>query len=491
MHLISPLSQTVAIPRTRDGMTRALAWLCGALIAACAMIGTAPRAAAQVPGSFADLAESVLPAVVNITVTKTVEAPAGIEDFLRRFDPRRGEEGAAPTPPRRRATGGGTGFVIESSGIVITNNHVIEEAEDITVRLQSGEEFKAELIGKDPPTDLAVLRIKADRKLPSLRFGNSDEARIGDWVLTVGSPFGLGGSVTAGILSARNRDINTGLYDDFLQTDAPINPGNSGGPMINMKGEVIGINTAIFSPSGGNAGVGFAIPSNLAQSVIAQLQKSGKVQRGWLGVSFQPITRELADSLGLDKVEGVLVASVVAGGPADKGGIQSGDIILDYNGQRITPTNRLPALVAETEIGKTVKVVVMRKNKRQTLNVKIAERDESQVEASFGPGGSPDSGAEVTILGMTLGELTPEVRGSLGISEEVQGAVVLFVEQGSPAQSQGLRRGDVIVAVSLEDVKGPAEVAKRVDEVRKSKRPSVLLRVHRGGEFTHITVPFN
>ncbi len=295
--------------------------------------------------------------------------------------------------------------------------------------------------------------------------------------------------MTAGILSARNRDINTGLYDDFLQTDAPINPGNSGGPMINMKGEVIGINTAIFSPSGGNAGVGFAIPSNLAQSVIAQLRKQGKVQRGWLGVSFQPITRELADSLGLEKVEGVLVASVVAGGPAEKGGIQSGDIILDYDGQRITPSNRLPGLVANTPIGKTVKVVVLRKNKRQTLNVKIAERDESQVEASFGPDGTP-GGGEVTILGLTLGELTPDVRGSLGIAEDIQGAVVLFVEQGSAAQSQGLRRGDVIVAVSLEDVKSPAEVAKRVEEVRKSKRPSVLLRVYRGGEFSHITVPF-
>jgi len=456
-------------------------------------LGASQASAGFVPESFADLAESVLPSVVNITVTKEVpRSQGGLEDFLRRFDPRqqRGEgEEEQPLPPRKRS-GGGTGFIIDASGLIVTNNHVVGDADEITVRFQDNEEFKAELVGTDPATDLAVIRIKTDRKLKALEFGDSDKARVGDWVITIGNPFGLSGSVTAGIISARNRNIQTGLYDDFIQTDSSINPGNSGGPMFNLDGEVIGINTAIFSPSGGNDGIGFSIPSNLAKTVIAQLIEKGEVKRGWLGVSFQPINRELAESLGLDEIKGALVAAVTSDGPAEKAGIRSGDLIIEYDGKEITQRQRLPGLVANTPIGEKVKVVVLRKGDRKTFTVKIAERDEEQIQASLGEDG-PTAPGEVSVLHMTLGELSTEVRESLGIDESIKGAVIMDVEAGSYAQEQGLRRGDVIVAVSLEDVESPADVVARVAEVKDKGRPSVLFRVYRGGAYSHITVSFD
>nr|WP_279347179.1 Do family serine endopeptidase [Govania unica] len=468
-----------------------------------ALAGVQPAGAQTVP-SFADLAAKVLPSVVNITVTKTVEGQPGIEEFLRRFGAPGAGPDASPAPggkgqgkqddsssPRQRATGGGTGFVVDPSGIIVTNSHVIEDADGITVKLQSGEEFKAEVIGSDPATDVAVIRIKPGRALTPVAFGNSDMARVGDWVLTIGNPYGLAGSVTAGIISARNRDINTGLYDDFIQTDSPINPGNSGGPMFNMKGEVIGINTAIFSPSGGNAGIGFSIPANLAKTVVAQLRESGKVKRGWLGVSFQPISKDLADSLGLKSVEGALVASVVEDGPAAKAGIISGDILLEYNGNKITQMQRLPGLVANTPIGKSVPVVVLRKNQNKSLLVKIVERKEEGDKKSPGVQGK-DSGAgkEKSVLGLSLAPLTDDLRGSLGLAKGIKGVVVVNVDANSNATAQGLRRGDVIVSVSLEDVTSPEDVVKRVEDARKNGRPSVLFRVFRGGNYSHITVPF-
>mgnify|MGYP005847382123 CR=1 FL=1 len=453
-------------------------------------LGMSQASARFVPESFADLAESVLPSVVNITVTKEVpRSTGGLEDFLRRFDPRQQEEQEQPLPPRKRS-GGGTGFIIDKSGLIVTNNHVVGEADEITVRFQDSEEHKAELVGTDPATDLAVIRIKTDRKLKALEFGDSDKARVGDWVVTIGNPFGLGGSVTAGIISARNRNIQTGLYDDFIQTDSSINPGNSGGPMFNLEGEVIGINTAIFSPSGGNAGIGFSIPSNLATSVIAQLIEKGEVKRGWLGVSFQPVNRELAESLGLDEVKGALVAAVTSDGPAEKAGLRSGDLIIEYDGTEITQRQRLPVLVANTPIGEKVKVVVLRKGDRKTFTVRIAERDEEQIQASLGESG-PTTPGEVSVLHMTLGELTTDVRESLGIDEKIKGAVIMDVKPGSYAQEQGLRRGDVIVSVSLEDVSSPADVVARVAEVKEKGRPSVLFRVYRGGAYSHITVSFD
>jgi serine protease Do len=453
-------------------------------------VAVAAAPTANTPVSFADLAEQVLPAVVNITVEKTVQSPQPLEEFFRRFGPREfGDESGQGQAPKRRRAGGGTGFIIDSSGILVTNNHVVDGAESITVTLHSGEEYKAEVIGTDAPTDIAVLKITPKKPLPAVKFGDSDKVRVGDWVITIGNPFGLSGSVTAGIISARNRDINTGLYDDFLQTDSPINPGNSGGPMFNMDGEVIGMNTAIFSPSGANNGIGFAIPSNMTKSIVAQLRASGKVKRGWLGVSFQVVTKEMAESLGLKSANGALVASVTAGGPADKGGIKDGDVIIQFDGKDITDTQRLPSIVANTPIGKTVKVVVVRKGKPLTLSVTVAERKEDQLAQADGKP-MPGSGDEKTVLSMTVGALTPEVRESLGLGDDIKGVVVLYVEGGSDADAKGLQRGDVIVSVSLEDVDSPAAFAKRVEDVRKSGRPSVLLRIYRGGNYSHITVPF-
>lgn len=467
-----------------------------AVLAVALPVSAQTRPAAPPPGapaSFADLAEQVLPAVVNITVEKTVSAPAPIEEFFRRFGPR---EFGAPdnkddgnTPKRRRA-GGGTGFIIDPAGILVTNNHVVEGADSITVALQNGDEYKAEVVGTDAPTDIAVLKITPKKPLPAVKFGDSNKVRVGDWVITIGSPFGLGGSVTAGIISARNRDINTGLYDDFLQTDSPINPGNSGGPMFNLNGEVIGINTAIFSPSGANNGIGFAIPSNMAKTIVAQLRTGGSVKRGWLGVSFQTITKEMAESLGLKSANGALVASVTPGGPADKGGIQSGDVITQFDGKVITDTQRLPNIVANTPIGKTVKVVVVRKDKTLTLSVKVAERKEDELAQADGQQPLPGSGNEKTVLSMTVGALSPDVRESLGLGDAIKGVVVLNVAAGSEAEAKGLQRGDVIVSVSLEDVATPEAFAKRVADVQKSGRPSVLLRIYRGGNYSHITVPF-
>ncbi|RMF11347.1 MAG: Do family serine endopeptidase [Alphaproteobacteria bacterium] len=465
----------------------------GAILVAMALVAAPGDGVAKpvyLPSSFADLAEQVLPSVVNITVTKEVpRTGGGLEDFLRRFDPRAPEQRERPLPPRRRS-GGGTGFVVDAKGLIVTNNHVVEDADKITVQFQEGEEYDAELVGTDPATDLAVIRIDPKHKLTALKFGDSDKARVGDWVITIGNPFGLSGTVTAGIISARNRNIQTGLYDDFIQTDSSINPGNSGGPMFNLDGEVIGINTAIFSPSGGNDGIGFSIPSNLAKTVITQLIEKGEVKRGWLGVAFQPVTRETAESLGLDEARGALVSSVTADGPAEKAGIRSGDIIIEYDGKEVNARQRLPGMVANTPIGSKVEVVVLRKGKRKTFTVQIAERDEDKIQASLG-GQAPGDRDEVSVLAMTLGSLTTEVRESLGIDEDVEGAVILHVEPGSHAQEQGLRRGDVIVSVSLEDVKNPEEVVARVEEVRKEGRPSALFRIYRGGNYFHVTISFD
>lgn len=490
------MSRSIVVPsRPIGALVRQAIVMAMLAMAAFFLAIPAPQAAPMAPGApatFADLAQQVLPAVVDITVEKTVQTTPAIEEFMRRFRPQipgQEDDQQRPAPPRRRA-GGGTGFIIDPNGVIITNNHVIEGADSISVRLQGGQEYKAKLIGSDTPTDIAVLKIETKQLLPAVKFGDSDKARVGDWVITIGNPFGLGGSVTAGIISARNRDINTGLYDDFIQTDSPINPGNSGGPMFNMNGEVIGINTAIFSPSGANNGIGFAIPANMAKSVIAQLKTAGKVKRGWLGVSFQPITKDLAESLGLKSVEGALVADVTEGGPAAKGGMQSGDVIVEFDGKQVTSNQRLPGLVAATPLGKAVKVVVLRKNERKALTVKIGERNEAQLQASQDGGITPGPGGEVTSLGMTVGGLSADIRESLGVPSDIKGVVILNVDPMSEAAEKGLQRGDVIVSVSLEDIDSPAAFAKRIETVKKSGRPSVLLRIYRSGGFSHITVPF-
>jgi serine protease Do len=462
------------------------------------------------PDSFADLAEKLLPAVVNISTTQTIapektakgpgapgpkagpgpempQAPPGspFEDFFKDFFDQQGKN---QTP--RHAISLGSGFVIDSSGLVVTNNHVIADADEITVTLQDGKDYKAEVVGRDTKTDLALLRIKAPAPLPALKFGDSDQTRVGDWVLAIGNPFGLGGTVTAGILSARAREINAGPYDDFLQTDASINRGNSGGPMFNMSGEVIGINTAIYSPSGGSIGIGFAIPSNLARPIVDQIKQSGHARRGWLGVNIQSVTDEIAETLGLDKARGALVASVHDKGPAQVGGIQPGDIVLTFDGRDVVDMHHLPRIVAETPIDKTVKVGVWRKRKEVTLDVKVGELQETDQQTAAATKQAPPGPAagSAQILGLSVANLTPDLRERFSIAESTSGVVVTDVAGDSPASVKGIRAGDVIIEVAQEEVKNPAQITSKIDEARKAGRKSVLLLVDHQGDLRFVAL---
>jgi len=465
-----------------------------------------PGAAVQArpaPDGFADLAAKLLPAVVNISSTQTIKAdkssdatpdmpqfPPGspFEQFFKDFLDRNKNR---PDAPPRHATSLGSGFIIDGSGLVVTNNHVIADADEITVTLQDDTNFKAEVVGRDTKVDLALLRIKPTKPLPSLKFGDSDQTRVGDWVLAIGNPFGLGGTVTAGILSARAREINAGPYDDFLQTDAPINRGNSGGPMFNMNGEVIGINTAIYSPSGGSIGIGFAIPSNLAKPVIDQLRQYGHVRRGWLGVNIQSVTDEIAENLGLDKPKGALIASVREGGPAQVAGIQPGDVVMSFDGKPVTDMHHLPRLVAETPIDKTVKVTVWRKRKEHTFDVKVGELKEDQQQAALTPNKQTppaEPPGTVKTLGLSLANLTPELRERFSLSEDSAGVVVIDVASNSAASEKGMRAGDVIVEVAQEDVKTPAQITQKIDEAKKAGRKSVLLLVDRQGDLRFVAL---
>jgi len=451
------------------------------------------------PDSFADLAARLLPAVVNISTTQTLpdksdknsrgpdvpQFPPGspFEEFFKDFlDKNR--PGGQPQALPRHATSLGSGFIIDPSGLVVTNNHVIADADQITVTLQDDTNFKAEVVGKDGKTDLALLRIKSPKPLPFVKFGDSDKSRVGDWVLAIGNPFGLGGTVTAGILSARAREINSGPYDDFLQTDAAINRGNSGGPMFNMDGDVIGINTAIFSPSGGSIGIGFAIPANEAKPVIEQIQKYGHARRGWLGVNIQSVTDEIAESLGLDKPKGALIASVFDGGPAQKAGIQPGDVVLTFDGKPVVDMRHLPRIVAETQIDKSVKVTVWRKHKELTLDVKVGELKDNveQASATTNKAPAPPPGTAVKTLGLSVADLTPELRERYQLANDSAGVVVTDIDKDGPAAEKGMRAGDVITEVAQESVKTPADVVKKVDAATKAGRKSLLLLVDRQGD---------
>jgi serine protease Do len=457
------------------------------------VVPLAPLArAAQTPDGFADLAERLLPTVVNISTTQTLknadrgldmpQFPPGspFEDFFKNFMDKRG--GNNPDAAPRKATALGSGFIIDANGLVVTNNHVIADADEITVILQDGQAYKATIVGRDTKADLALLKITTPNKLPAVAFGNSDESRVGDWVIAIGNPFGMAGTVTAGIISARGRDINAGPYDDFLQTDAAINKGNSGGPLLNMKGEVIGINTAILGPTGGSVGIGFAIPANLAKPVIADLQKFGKPRRGWLGVKIQSVTDDIAESLGLKDQRGALVADVSAGGPAAKAGIRKGDVITRFDGKDVTEMHRLPRIVAETPINKDVEVQLWRDGKAVTIHAvvgELADTDEAdQSKENEKPVAKNEAGqVEVAALGLSVAQITPGLRERFEIGAEVKGVVVTDVKQSGPAAEKGFRPGDVIVEVSQEAVKTPAEFAGKIDAARKSGRKSVLLLV--------------
>ncbi len=454
------------------------------------------------PRSFADLTSRLTPAVVNVSTTQKVEVgkmrgvPPGspLEELFRRFQEQQGEAGE---PVTREATSLGSGFIISPDGYVVTNNHVISAeagkdapVETITVTLSDRTEYKARIVGRDPLTDLALLKIEATN-LPYVKFGNSQAARVGDWAIAIGNPFGLGGTVTAGIVSALHRNIGSGQYDRYIQTDASINQGNSGGPLFDLDGNVIGINTAIFSPTGGNVGLGFSIPAELAKPVVDQLRATGTVKRGYLGVAIQPLSTDIAAGLGLPKDKGEIVASVEANGPAARAGIRQGDVIVKINNSDVTFDNTLSYVVANTPIGASVPIELVRDGTRRTVTATISQRPaESVVQARAGltpdatetADGKTTPGAESAraSLGITLQPLTAQMRQQLKIPDTVRGVVVAGINPASDAATNGLQRGDIILQINQRPTTTPAEAAEAVDAARKAGRDTVLMLVQRG-----------
>jgi serine protease Do len=449
----------------------------------------------QVPESFADLSQNLLPAVVNIATTQEIkqgpveqelpQLPPGspLEDLFREFFERN------MTPPGqampRKATSLGSGFIIDPAGFIVTNNHVISDADEIKVILNDKTELSATVVGRDTKMDLALLKVDAKKTLPYVKWGNSDAARVGDWVIAIGNPFGLGGTVTQGIVSARARNINAGPYDDFIQTDAAINRGNSGGPMFDMAGHVIGVNTAIFSPSGGSIGIGFAIPSNLVRPLIEQIKTYGKPRRGWLGVQIQTVTPEIADSIGLDSPRGALVAGADPQAPAAKAGIRNGDVILKFGNTAIGEMRELPRVVAETPIGTTVPVEVWREGRAQTVQVNVAEMstDDGTADKTHSASEMPKG---TVVLGLKVADLSAVTRQRLGIPAEVTGVLITAVETSSDAAEKGIRPGDVITEANQQAVATVKGLQTQVAAARKQgKRSLLLLLQNREAERTY------
>jgi serine protease Do len=435
------------------------------------------------PGSFSDLAKKASPSVVNISTVKVVKGrgmtplpfggPFGQEDPFRDFFERFFRD---QIPKDYRQQSLGTGFIIDKEGFILTNNHVVEQTDEIKVKLSDDREFVAEIVGRDPKTDLALIRIKPDGDLVPLPLGDSEALEIGDWVVAIGNPFGLGHTVTAGIVSAKYRQIGAGAYDNFIQTDASINPGNSGGPLLNTKGEVIGINTAILSRTGGSVGIGFAIPVNMAKDLLPQLKK-GKVVRGWLGVMIQKITPELKEKLDLEDERGALVADVTAGGPAEDAGIERGDVIVSFDGKEIKEMNDLPYIVASTPVGKEVKVEVIRKGKKRQFEVKVGELEEEKE--------SPGASEAAPDLGMVVKEITPELARNFGLSES-SGLVVVQVESNSPAGEAGMKPGDIILEVDQDAVGGLEEFNRKMEAYKPGD--TVLFLVKRRTATLYLTL---
>lgn len=431
------------------------------------------RSPGQLP-DFVALAKRVKPLVVNISTTQVSEGrgqpefgnPFGeddpFNDFWKRFF-----GGPLPRGPQRQRSLG-SGFIIDADGSILTNNHVVENARKIVVKLSDEQEYEAKVVGRDPKTDIAIIKITAKIDLTPATLGDSDQLEVGEWVMAIGNPFGLDSTVTSGIVSAKGRHIGQGPYDNFIQTDASINPGNSGGPLINLRGEVIGINTAIFSRSGGNIGIGFAIPINLVKELLPQLRGKGKVTRGYLGVLIQKVTPEIAESLGMDRARGALVANVSKDGPAEKAGVKVGDVIIEFDGKEIKDSGDLPIIVARTPVDRRVRIKVLRDKKEVQLTVNVGELKDEEVVAS-----APEKGE----LGMTVQRLTPQIAESLGL-EKTDGVVVSAVDPGSAADEAGIRRGDVILEVDRKPIPNIDEYKKAIAGISKGK--GVLLLVRRG-----------
>ena len=465
-----------------------------------------PTHAAGTPAGFADLSEKLLPAVVNISTTQTITAGADMgempdlqfppgspfEQFFHDFMDKQ-KNGASPK--KHKASALGSGFIIDPTGYIVTNNHVIDGADEITVILQDDTNLTATVVGRDKKTDLALLKVDAKKPLPSVAWGDSSKSRVGDWVIAIGDPYGLGGTVTAGIISARARDINAGPYDDFIQTDASINRGNSGGPMFNMDGEVIGVNTAIFSPSGGSIGIGFAIPSAQAKNIIEQLKGVGHIRRGWLGVRIQVVTPDIAEGLGLGTAKGALVSSTTTDGPAAKAGIQAGDVITGFDGKDVTEMRRLPLMVAETDVDKTVPVIVFRKGQSVTLKVKVGEqqaKDDAEAENNGEDEGKPAdvaTGDKVEELGISVASLTKTLRDRFDVKKDVAGLVITVVSPDGMAAEHGMMVGDVISEAGQEEVKSVKDFTQRVKQAKRDGK-SLLLLVNRKDDMRYIALPF-
>lgn len=479
-----------------------LAVLVGASLVACTVL--APMQAQAVPENFADMAERLLPSVVNIATTQVVDAsrapempqfPEGspFEDFFKEFfEQQRGQNGSRPP---QRAMSLGSGFVIDGSGYIVTNNHVIKDAEEITVVLQDDTVLKAEIKGVDEKTDLALLKVTPIKPLVAIEWGDSDSARVGEWVVAIGNPFGLGGSVTTGIISAKTRDINAGPYDSFIQTDASINKGNSGGPLFDERGRVIGINTVIFSPSGGSVGIGFAVPSNIARQVVADLKEHGRTRRGWIGVRIQSMTDEIAEGMGLSSTKGALVAAVTEEGPAAKAGIKVGDVILKFDGRDVPEMRALPRLVSETAIGKTVDVELWRDSKSRTVKLKVAELEEAEAQGLLEEGPksavvpSGTGPTDFKPLGLKVGPLDDAARKRFSIDDpEAKGVVVVEVDRDGDAAAKGVQPGTLILKADQKDVTSVADLTKIMADVKKEGKKLVLLLVDVRGTRTFVPI---
>ena len=480
----------VARVRRADETAPMRAFMALALIVA-VLLGAGGAVARGAPESFADLAASTSPAVVNITTATLIAqdtdthpmVPEGspFEELFRDFfdqDP----DGENRPPQTRRSNALGSGFVISEDGYIVTNNHVIDGADEILIEFYDGlGTMPATVVGTDPNTDIALLKVEADQPLPFVPFGDSDVMRVGDWVMAVGNPLGQGFSVSAGIVSARGRELS-GTYDDFIQTDAAINRGNSGGPLFNMDGEVIGVNTAILSPSGGSIGIGFSMASNVVTKVVAQLKEFGETRRGWLGVRIQDVTPDVAEAMGLASTAGALVTDV-PDGPAKDAGIESGDLITNFNGEEVENTRELVRIVGDAPVGETVRVVILREGQSQTLKVTLGRREAALAdEAEQVPDAVEEAPVEKSVLGLELSELTDEMRGELGLGADVSGIVITGVDEASAAWEKGLRAGDLIEEAGQSRVTSIADFEARLEDTREGGRQSVLLLVRRDGD---------
>ena len=460
------------------------------------LVTPAVASARPAPEGFADLVEQMGPAVVQIVTKRSVDVAAQTQegvpslpdefadgpfrDFFEHFFaeqmPRQGEghaPGAHGNAPSAREMGVGSGFIVSADGTIVTNNHVIDGADSITVRLKDGKELPARLVGADSKTDLAVLKVDAGQSLPSLGWGDSEHARVGDWVVAIGNPFGLTGTVTAGIISSRGRDTGASPYVDFIQIDAPLNSGNSGGPLLNDAGQVIGVNTAIVSPNGGSVGIGFAIPSDTAKSVVAQLENKGSVDRGWLGIAIQPVTSDVADSLGLSEAKGALVATVTPDSPAQKAGLRQGDVVLDFDGHAVTTPRDLSRVVADTTIGSRKPVAVWRDGRTVDLTVAVGETPKQQLASNDTQSSHQEDKASVDLASLGLSLAT----GDKAHAAKSGGVIVAAVDPDGEAADKGIRPGDAILRVNDRNVASPSEVIKAVEDAKADKRKAVLLLV--------------